>query len=100
MSKCITFTRFLRAVESEAARWGYRGDALAKDVPLVGNVQQQFDQAAIYVDVRPRPENDRERKLLKRLIRAAVLTSPPRRPEPVDTSIAATMAREWRRRGR
>jgi hypothetical protein len=74
----IRFLALLRGVEREARKWGYVGDVLAEldGLPLVGNVQEQFDQAAIYVDVRPRPTNGRERQLLKRLIRAVVLTSP------------------------
>ena len=96
----IRFFALLRAVEREAAAWGYHGDMLAEveTIPLVGNPQQQFDQCTIYVDVRPRPANEAERQLVKRLIRAAVLTSPT--VEPVSTAPQSTTTKIARERVR
>ena len=93
----IRFLAFLRAVEREAATWGYFGDVLAEAdiIPLVGTRRQQFDQCTIYADVRPRPANEAERQLVKRLIRAVVLTSQPREYAVATT---AKFARERARR--
>jgi hypothetical protein len=79
----IKFLALRRAVRNEAAKGGYRGDVLADaaDVPLVGTLQEQQIIATIGADVRPRPTNESERRLLSRLVRATVLTSPA--PEPV-----------------
>lgn len=95
------FLALVRGVKREAARWGYHGDVLTDQarIPLVGTVQQQHDQATIYIDVDPRPVNERERELLKRLIRAVVLTEQP--ATVVQTSCKrsdprqATKARAW-----
>lgn len=85
---------FVRAVRREAERWGYRGDLYAETVPLVGSVQQQHHLAAIYVDVRPRPQTEKEREFVKRLCRAAVLTTQPA-PATEHTPARATRVRAW-----
>lgn len=59
-----------------AAGRGYYGDALCGDVADCGTYRQQLAIATIYFDLQPRPRTTRERELVSRLIRAAVLGSP------------------------
>jgi hypothetical protein len=82
----IRFLAIVRAVRQHAARWGYRGDILtdAGRVPMVGTYGQQLAIMTIAADVRPRPASDEERRLLSRLVRAAVLTSPAPAPHRAD----------------
>lgn len=74
----IRFLRTLRAVEREARARGFYGDPLARyeDIPLVGTFRQQWAIATIGVDCSPGQMSTRDRALLNRLVRAAVLTSP------------------------
>ena len=72
----ITFARIRRAIERESDRRGYRGDALAEydSIPLVGTPRQQWDIATIGVDIGTGPLSTRDRELVDRMIRGAVLT--------------------------
>ncbi len=74
----IRFLAVLRGVKSAAAKLGYRGDVLAAadDVPLVGTLRQQREIIAIRLDIGAPLHTTRDRELLARLVRAAVLTSP------------------------
>lgn len=74
----IKFLALLRAVRNEAAKFGFHGDLYAdvEDVPLVGTLQQQFAIVAIRAGINLQLTNESERRLLSRLVRAAVLTSP------------------------
>lgn len=94
----IRFLAMVRGVEREGMKRGYKGDVLAEaqEIPLVGNPQQQFDQCTIYADVQPRPQTERERAVLKRLVRAVVLTSPSE-AEWDSVSPVATPAKSGRR---
>ena len=80
----IKFLAMLRAVKQQAAKLGYCGDALADDVPLIGTLRQQSAIAMIGADVGgPWLRTTRDRELLGRFVRAAVLTSPS--PAPIST---------------
>lgn len=90
----IRFVALVRGVEREAARRGYRGDALADpdDVPDCGTLRQEDAAACLWLDIQPRPKTERERRLLHRLCRAVVLTSAMPQPK---TRPAARRARKW-----
>ncbi len=82
----IKFLAVVRAVTQQAAKFGYSGDVLADaaDVPLVGTPRQQLAIAMIGADVGgPWLRTTRDRELLGRFVRAAVLTSPS--PAPIST---------------
>lgn len=85
----------VRAVRREAERWGYYGDLFAKRVPLVGSPRQQIHMATIYVDLQPRPRNDKERQFVKRLCRAAVLGQQPRPLIAPTGAVTSSKARAW-----
>lgn len=71
----IRFFSIVRAIEREAARWGYHGDLFAEseDVPLIGTYRQQMQLATIGADISRGPTSTADRQLTNRLIRAAVL---------------------------
>jgi hypothetical protein len=95
----IRFFRTVKAVEREAAHWGYHGDALADEgrIPDVGTYDQQMAIATIGVDVLPGPMSTRDRQLVNRMIRGAVLLSRPPREEFPKVDNTRIMARERRR---
>jgi hypothetical protein len=73
----IKTLNLIRRVEREAGRWGYSGDVTTDEdrVPLVGSYREQMAIATIGRDCSPGPMSTRDRALLNRLVRAAVLTS-------------------------
>ncbi len=76
----LRWLAIVRRVEREARARGHHGDVLADEVPLVGTFAQQMQIAALGCDSSPGPMSTRDRELHGRLVRAAVLTSPPDEP--------------------
>ncbi len=72
----ITRQRTVRAVQREAAARGFNGDIWADDVPELGTMRQEMAICDIAIDASPGPMNRWDFAFFKRLVRAAVLTSP------------------------
>jgi hypothetical protein len=93
----IQFLRLVRDVAREAKHRGYYGDVLADQdrVPLIGSRNQQMAIATLACDCTPQPATHRERELVRRLARAAVLTSPVDEPRPPLRPVLPARRRAW-----
>ena len=95
----IGFHRVVKAIEREANARGYYGDIFTEPeyVPLVGTFAEQMAIATIGCDTSPGRMNTRDRALHGRLVRAAVLASPPRQPVStrVENSAKPARRRAW-----
>lgn len=72
----ITRQQTVRAIRQAAAARGFTGDLWAHDIPLLGTLQQELAICDISIDANPGMLNRWDAAFIKRLARAAVLTSP------------------------